>query len=272
MTETRLPLPSETCCITEYELLKRDALLFDRVYVTEDLRQRDGIPEDVAFNIPEAESSGWSDIPTYFLPPFNHHSYGEMGSFHLDLDHLVHTRGIPVVLSYSKFPTFYHDFRPGVQIAYDAALNNLPVVDPARVTWDEIVEFRNDPDAKRKYRDLKLWLHHALQAESIQHATDLIAQRIDDYAWAIRKHGLQTRIGALTQIFDYKQGATTAVVSGAAALLAGPVAAAIAGGFMVGAQAAAWLAERRLDLRDAIRGPNREVAILYDAQLRFGTR
>jgi hypothetical protein len=257
---------SQTCCVSETGFEKRDALLYDRVYYYNIINER--IPDDIAFSIPAIDAKVYEYLMQLAYAhgePKDVQPYGRV----LVLEN-CRRQGIAAIPCYSELPSFYRDFPPGWQIAYDAAINNLPLVDPKRVTWEEIAEFRRDPEAKRKYRDLHLWLQSALNAESVQHATDLIAQRIDDYAWSIKKHGLNTSIGMLTQVLDYKQSATTAAVSATAGLLAGPVAAAVASGVMIGAQVVAWVAQRNVDLADAARGANREVAILYDAQRRFG--
>lgn len=96
--------------------------------------------------------------------------------------------------------------------------------------------------------------------------------RIDDYRWAIRRHGLQTSLGALKTIFDWKESRLTVAVAGFAAVTGGPILAAMAGGLGIAMQVGAWLTERRLDKKDFARGPNREVAILYDLQERFQSR
>jgi hypothetical protein len=103
-------------------------------------------------------------------------------------------------------------------------------------------------------------------AQTPQHAADIIGQKIEDNRWAIRRHGSQTSLGALKTIFDWKRSSFAIGASGAAAVIGGPVWAAIAGGLTMGVQAGAWVLERRIDEIDVGRGANREVAILYDIQ------
>ena len=131
------------------------------------------------------------------------------------------------------------------------------------------LDFRSDPEAVRKYRDLRIWLRSGLEAQSAQHATDIIGQKIDDYQWAVKRHGFQTSLGAFKAIFDWKESKLTVAASAFAALTGGPIWAALAGGLGIAAQVGALLAERRLAAQDTIRGPNREVAILYDIQERL---
>jgi hypothetical protein len=72
-------------------------------------------------------------------------------------------------------------FETGERIAYEAALNNLPIVSASTASWDQILEFRRDSDASRKYRDLRLWLRAGLSSQSIEQATEIIGQKIEDY-------------------------------------------------------------------------------------------
>ena len=132
-----------------------------------------------------------------------------------------------------------------------------------------MVAFRSDPDAVRKYRDLRLWLRSGLNAQSAQHAADLIGQKIDDYRWAIHRHGLQTSLGTLKTLFDWREAKLTVAVTGLAVATGGPLWGVMAGGLSIAMQVGAWLTERRLAAEDNARGPNREVAILYDLQERF---
>lgn len=77
------------------------------------------------------------------------------------------------------------------------------------------MEFRRDAEATGKYRDLRLWLQDGISGQSVAHATDIIDQKIDDYSWAIRKHGLSTVPGAVTYLFDWKKSAVMAPTTAA---------------------------------------------------------
>jgi hypothetical protein len=196
------PAPQDTCCISEPHLWKRDALLFDRIYVPSHWAHGYGysdevraVPEQLVFRfrsvdkkLDDAESLARGSVgyggPVGWCP----NRY--LAATCMDV-------GIAPTPTYESMPLFYTDFHPGLKTAYDAALSNLPLVDTTQVGWEEILEFKRDPEAVRKYRDLKLWLHYALKAESIDHATNLIAQKIEDYAWSLRKHGLKRRSGHL---------------------------------------------------------------------------
>jgi hypothetical protein len=156
----------------------------------------------------------------------------------------------------------------GNVIAYAAAIANLPIVATDDAAWDQIIEFRNDPDACGKYRDLRLWLQTGLKAESVQQATDIIAKKLEDYEWAITKHGLKSTIGNMKQIIDL----TATPPAGLAYLLTGKVwAALMTGGLVIAAKVVLSVAEQRIDLSDVKRGKDSEIAILYDIKKKLGS-
>ncbi len=49
-------------------------------------------------------------------------------------------------------------------------------------------------------------------------------------------------------------------------MMAGPVWGAVAGGLLIGADVATWVANRAIELEDVYRGDDSEIAIIYDAR------
>ena len=178
--------------------------------------------------------------------------------------------GAEVVPIYHSEDDLVRDFPAGKNVSYTAAVNNLAVVSEEDVTWQQIVEFRSDPEALRKYRALRLWLKVAANSDSVQHATDVIASKLDDYEWAIRKHGLKSTVGFVSHLVDLKTVVPAAAGAVAGAALSGPLWAAISAGLILSGKACAWAAERLVDLRDVKRGQHSEIAVLYDAKKKLG--
>ncbi len=149
---------------------------------------------------------------------------------------------------------------------YQGVLNNVPVVIEQDLTWHQVLEFRRDAEARRKYRDLHIWLQQQMKVESEQHVTALIAQRLEDYRWAIRKHGLKSSLEAISSFVSLSSIVPPAGILVAAQMGITPVAGALVGGALAVAGATAWIAKRLLDLEDIKRGQHREVAYLYALQ------
>jgi hypothetical protein len=154
----------------------------------------------------------------------------------------------------------------GDSVAFVAAMSMIPEVAEQHLSWDQIREFRDDSDALRKYRALKSWLQTAINAKTLSEAEDIIAQKLENYEWAIRKHGLRTVTGGLAAVLASDSLASIAAGAGIAALLHRPIWALISTGLIAGTKAALWVAERKIDLRDVKYGPNSEVALLYEAR------
>ena len=104
----------------------------------------------------------------------------------------------------------------------------------------------------------------------MQEATGILGKKLDDYEWAIRKHGLKTTMAALAHILDPKAVTAVAADAGAAGSLARPVGAAIAGGLVLSSRVVTWLVDRRIALQDVKQGKDSEVAIIYEARKRLG--
>jgi hypothetical protein len=100
--------------------------------------------------------------------------------------------------------------------------------------------------------------------QSLQEATDFVSKKLDDYEWAIRKHGLQTITGMVADILDSSTLAAMAAGGGLLAFISGPVGAVLGTGTIAIGRAALALAERRIILGDLRRGENAPVAAIHE--------
>ncbi len=288
---TRIPRPGETCVFSHggfspwsygdpLPRWKRDALLFDRVYVPcRDPNKPPDLPLELTFGIARVDddltlyvnSLSWALAQASAPGSDPEELFGaESLDFDLQLSRRYVDAGIMAEWTYASTRPYLRRFTEGERIAYEGALNNIPLVTASEVSWEQIISFRKDQEAVRKYRDLRLWLRSGLGAESVLHASDIIGQKIENYRWAIRKHGLQTSIGTFKQVFDWKASPLTLAAAGGAGLVGGPIWGTIVGGLAIAAQVGAWIAERNLKSEEVRRGPDREVAILYDIQEKLG--
>lgn len=292
----RMPGGGETCVFPQSSATwRRDALMFDRVYapMKEDQfsdiwnQQRPLIAPDIpiefsfadeAVDLQNARDQGnysrWFEGATSseldsLSEDFHRIDYDYRIRADRELEESYRNRGIMGTWCASERGLFIKRFSEGETVAYQGALNNLPIVS-ADITWEEVRSFREDRESVRKYRDLRLWLGESLKASSERHATDLIAQRIEDYRWAVSKHGLQTATGALANLWDWKQSVALAAGAGAASTLSGAAVAALIAGLAITSGIGAYFVERKITEKDVSRGTGREVAILVDIQDRFG--
>jgi len=243
--------------------------------------RRINIPSDIKFDIPRVDelmNTLWNKLKRQII--FNSPKLKEpISTFTADdmsniIDELfVRVRvecfrlsGYSVTPVYERQERYLLDYPSGNTLVYQAALENLPDIIEDHVSWEQIIEFRSDKEAIRKYRELRLWLEYSLSAQSVEHARDLIARRIEDYEWAIRKHGLKTTTGALSSIFSWEGLISVGAGIGIGGALGGPVWSALTGALITVGRASVWVAERMIEMQDIKHGPDAAVALIYDAK------
>lgn len=185
---TRNPRPGETCVFphgTDMDAYpghpwagepsdwKRDALLFDRVYVRcIDPKHPPDIPLDLSFGNAqtELEMESYVNIMAEVVvrAGLTQEELEKSDDFCWDfhLSRIYREAGVMAECTYGTAGLYFRRFTKGEVTAYEGALNNIPIVTADAASWDQIIEFRRDPTSVRKYRDLRLWLRSGLQAET----------------------------------------------------------------------------------------------------------
>jgi|SRR5215213_1230895 len=172
---------------------------------------------------------------------------------------------------------FYHakdsckkEFPTGKHQVLTAAISNVAMVDETSLTWKQIIEFRKDIETRKKYRRFVRWIDTELKEKGPEEMEDLIAIRLDDYQWALKKHGVKVSLGTLSCLLDPKfLGAVSATVA-AAAVAGGGVWAALAGASLTIGQTVVSFGTRLIDALDERRKENYEVAYIHELQKRLG--
>ena len=281
------PAPGERCAFPQRQVAKRAALLFDRICVPSWRDREESIPSCLQFDLPDYEQKHevWDRVKYQLFEEYkkskcreNEVLYTIDGILMDDLDKFLdefevrlwveHFRlsGRPVTPVYNSQQRFASDYPPGNGIAYQAALENIPEIVEDHVSWEQILQFRSDEKAIRKYRELRFWLEYSLTAQSLEHAKDLIAHKIEDYEWAIHKHGLETVTGALSSIFGWKGLASVGAGLGIGAAIGEPVWSALTGALVIIGRVSVWVAERAIEREAIERGPDSGVALICDAK------
>ena len=268
--------------------IKTAALLFDRIWVPPEpdpMEQRALLPyardwyQAFASDLPPAElcfsaKPIWDEYQMFVATKIYHGRGGGHGMIHYALEHLDifaeavrEIRQVNALPVYESIDAFSRTYSSNNAIAYEAALINLEVVDEDSLTWGHVLGFRKDGEAVLKYRNLRLWLEHGLAATSLSHAVDVIAQSVEGYRWAITKHGFETRIGLISELFDHRTALTGAGAAMLGATAGGEVAAALASGFAIAGKLTAEVARREVE-RKSLRmtSPNKDIAIICEAQ------
>jgi hypothetical protein len=241
------------CAITPFCDRKRAALLFDKIIVLCAAEQLNSAIGPVGI----WEASFSIDMENF-------------GEFLAVCDAVWATKNITLVPVYGSRVQMSCHYPSGSQLAYEAALHNLPSVIEHELEWEQVWEFRKDMDASWKYRALRHWLSSGLAANSVSEAADLIGRKIADYEWAIKKHGLKTATSTLSIFLKGTSLAKLAAAAGVGSVVGGPIWGAFVGAGMLVSEISIHLAERMIDLRDTKMGKDSEIAILYDIRKELG--
>lgn len=270
------PTPGDKCAYAQAQVRKRAALLFDKIYASPYQLEEENIPFKLAFDVSNAHEhmkTVGDNWVKYFLKrsPKKEYIESEVASILTEFDVRLHVdsfrlSGYIVTPVYSSQQRFILDHPNGNSVVYQAAIENIPDIVEDDVSWDQIMEFRNDKDALHKYRELRLWLEHSISAESVEHARDIIAQKIDNYEWALKKYDLKTKTGAFSRILDWKGVLSITSGAGIGALAGGPFESLLAAGAFAVSRVSVWVAERMIERADIKRGVDSEVAIICDAK------
>lgn len=273
-TDNRRPNHGEICTACHHALHKRAALLFDRLYIAPSHDERK------AFDTPPELTFGFEEAEAHIIPCFDQlmiesqqRSRDVMEGrayYYRALARAYAKEGCTVVPSFSSYRSFDDEFNTGAQVAYEGALQNILVVDDKKLDWAQILEFRQDKESLRKYRDFRLWLRSGLKAASPSEAVDIVGAKLDAYEWSMKKHGFETVQGAVTFVLDFKQAGLTASAMATGAVFGGPILSALAGGLVITGQISAWIMKRLIEREDIKRGANCEVAFIHDINKRFG--
>jgi hypothetical protein len=144
---------------------------------------------------------------------------------------------------------------PGRDVVLRVVLNALPEPDDA-TPWDAIVEYRNDPESRRKLVALKRWVNAVSRGESpASELEDEVEHLVAEYRAHLRAHRLRTGVGSLETIVTAAAEVAENVVKIRWSRAAG---------------ALFSLSKRAADLLDAERqAPGRELAYIVDARATF---
>jgi hypothetical protein len=169
-------------------------------------------------------------------------------------------------------PVFPHrnirnlQYQEGQRWAVQAILCNIGIVDEGASSWAQVIEFRKDVDACRKYRRFLHWLDRDMVGKSLGYVQDEIADRLEDYRWALKKHGLKVITGTIEETLDgrYLVGASGAAAS--LSLAGYPTLGILAGAGLMLGKVVVKLAENRINYTDLKRGAESAICWVHEVE------
>jgi hypothetical protein len=176
-----------------------------------------------------------------------------------DIVKLYAREGIELTPVYHD-PTEYDALQPDfqqTQEGIEVSLDFVPVAMEDGLSWEQVLEFRRDTEAREKLGRMRRWFTLELQDKSEAEIRATLEEKLDDYSWALRKHGIQTTVGGFTSFLAAAAAPTTL------SLLAASPLAVTGGGIVLAAGAVAWLANKQIERTELHRS---EIAYLHEVR------
>lgn len=85
-----------------------------------------------------------------------------------------------------------------------AVLAGLPIVDVSKVSWEQIMDFRQDAESRRKLRILRLHLANEFIGKTHEQIAAGLELGIEECRQTAKKHGFDLRVSSLQAICDAK--------------------------------------------------------------------
>jgi len=150
-----------------------------------------------------------------------------------------------------------YEYREGNRQAVAATLSNLEIVDEEQLTWETVLEFRADEENQRKYKRFLHWLDKEMVGKSKSFVEDEICIRLEDYEKALKKHGIKTVVGEVSEVL---------AGGGLIAALSEPKYGLLTAGALTIGKLAIKIAKVLLDYDDVEKGPNSEISWVYEVR------
>ncbi len=100
-------------------------------------------------------------------------------------------------------------------------INKIPEIVEDKLTWDQVLEIRKDKGALKKIKRFNNWTTLELTNKNESEITAILEKNLDDYSWALKKHGIQTTIGAISTVQSISTTLVNAYTDNANFLLPG---------------------------------------------------
>lgn len=179
----------------------------------------------------------------------------EMLAFQLQRYH--HNKMINMAFNFDRFPIpNLSEFEEKTTCnAWEVCINNMPTIVEEKLKWRQVLEVRKDESSVKKIRRLRNWINSELNGKTRSEIAELLGQAIDDYIFALKKHGIMTTVGGITTVLSSSASIAEA--------LSGEFAVQLSAGLVVSAGLITYTASQLSDFFENKRAP---VAFIYEIQ------
>jgi len=165
-------------------------------------------------------------------------------------------------------PSFVITNERATQNDVSLTLSNINLIDTSKVTWEQIIEYRKDVTAKKKIRNLRLFLNTNYQGKSLAFIEDDLGKRLDEYCTTCKDWGFDTITSTISAVMDSEKLIPLIAGSTGATLFGGPLAGLAIGGGILIANIALNVVKGKHAFNKFKR--DHELAYIIEAKERFG--
>ncbi|MCR5879011.1 hypothetical protein [Phenylobacterium sp. J367] len=112
--------------------------------------------------------------------------------------------GRTVTPIYDSSEVAFSEFKRGSASALMTIVDGLEVIDEQNLSWEIVQEFRKDRRSKLALRRFRSWIESEFDGQPISFIQDTVAAKLDDYEWALKKHGISTVSGSISDLLDVR--------------------------------------------------------------------
>lgn len=213
---------------------KTTAIFFDKLLVTDDLLDKklsglgySEIPNEVLLqpNVQYNQRFIIANEVAHYLSDMDFRKRSQNDSYHLLNEHnqmykysthrnngineitkFYRNYGINIIPIYFSPTDYEQHFLPNIDnIKFQSStistcINKIPEIVEEKLTWKQVIEIRKDKDSLNKIRRFNNWITSELTNKSEAEITAILEKALDDYSYALKKHGIETAIGAISII------------------------------------------------------------------------
>lgn len=179
---------------------------------------------------------------------------------------LAETYGIRTINIYDSENARKNEFTEGDRRVVVASIEGLGIINDFALTWEQILDFRKDTNARRKYVLFLHWLDKDMISKSPAFIQDEISIRLEDYEKSLKKHGIKTVIGTVSEVLDGKYILGSSGIAAGLSLSGHPVLGSLVGAGLLIGKIAVKVSETALSFDDKELGINSEVSWVYEVK------
>lgn len=145
--------------------------------------------------------------------------------------------------------------------AYEICLSDIPIMVEENLEWEQVMEMRSDSNSIKKVHRFRRWVDTELEGKEKSEIIQSFEEALDDYKYALKKHGIMTAIGGLTTILS----ASSSVINA----ISGDFSTQISAGLAISGGLITYTASQLSDFFEKKREP---IALIYELEKKFAEK